>query len=280
MTTVSSITATVDALLDRHYRCATSSWAGGETTNQITLSEETGAIADTRKVWSRNGKWSGQNLTRRVKVSPQWQAEVHDRGLAAVDGLLTTHASSVESPDGIEVFRATWIRQGRGLEVKTQSGAIARHTASGTTYHSAHSDPKKAVAGLKRKLTAQGVPEEVRDARRQAAAVKRAADRASQLSRLIDRIRQWDFAEIQHVTVDRRDSLSAGNCEPGTDEFIEKFFPDRSEPRATIGEIASRIGTTDPAKLAGADLTLARQLAAACLVAIRRDKQARRALAV
>lgn len=275
------IEAALDTLLDRHYRCATSSWAGGETTNRVTLSDNHRAESSTYREWSKNGKWSGQSLTRYVNVSPRWLTDVRDNRLAAVDGLVTTHAKRLDdSTAEIELHAATWICQGRGMEIRWESGVIARHLASGMTYHSVGSDSKRALAGIRRKLTAQGLPPEIRDARRQASAVARAAKQAVGIARLIDRLSKWDFAEIQHVVVSRSDSLKAGNCESGTDAFIHRFFPDRDLDRATVGEIAGRIGTLDIRALAGADLALARQLAAAVLVAVRKDKQARRALSI
>jgi len=242
-----------------------------------------------RQGWRKGIK--GQTID--LQIPARWDHRVHDRGLDLVDGLLTLDAEKLKgSPEGIEVYRATWASQGRGLSIDTGRGLIARHTASGTTYHSTASDgydyktvrpiysTKAAVAGLKRKLSAQAIPVEVRTARQQAALEARTAKKAGQLARLVERVTSWDLSEIQHVVVDRRDSLKAGNCVDGTDAFIERFFPDRDEPRATIGEIGRRIGRLDPAQLAGADLTLARQLAAACLIAIRRDRNARRSLSL
>ncbi len=259
-------------------------------------------VSDTDEGWidyKRHGWRKGiKSQTITVTIPLRWDQRVGARDLGIVDGLLTLDAEPVQgAPEGVELYRATWARQGRGLTIDRESGFIARTQPGGVavyvsldaphesgtywvTYHAATA--KAAVSGLKRKLTAQGVPQEVRDAKRQAAAVARAAKQAAGLARLVDRMRKWDFAEIQHVVVERRDSIAAGNCVPGTDEFIERVFPDRDgrTEKATIGEIAARVGRLDATMLKGADLTLARQLAAACLVAVRRDKQARRALAV
>lgn len=215
-------------------------------------------------------------------VPETWISDVHDRGLDYLDGLLTLSADLVEDRDGIEVFRSSWVRQGRGYDLHCESGCIARHVhpfgGAVTTYHSPKGDPKAAVAGLRRKMTAQAIPADVQTERARQTAAKRTERQARQLGRLVERVVSWDLGEIRHVVVSRADSIRAGNCEPGTDQFIARFFPDRDgdAATATIGEIASRVGRIDPASLRGSDLTLARQLAAACLVAIRRDKQARR----
>ena len=267
--------------------------------------------SDTEEGWidyKRHGYRKGiKSQTITVTIPLRWDTRVGDRDLGIVDGLLTLDAEPIKgSPQGIELYRATWARQGRGLAIDCERGVIARHTESGTTYHAkfvssgySHGSvdggfvgyataaqaaetkdyataKKAAITGLKRKMNAQGVPAEVREARAQAAADKRAANRASQLARLVQRVASWDLDEIEHVVVRRDDSIRAGNCEPGTDAFIDRFFPDRShDSQATIGELAGRIGRTNLTNLAGVDLTLARQVAAACLVAIRKDKQAR-----
>ncbi|MHB8397393.1 MAG: hypothetical protein ACYDCI_00440 [Candidatus Limnocylindrales bacterium] len=265
------IAATLGDLLDRHYHCASAA-SGGETTNYVTLSDDAGATATAHEEWSPDGTWNLTSLYRRINVSPRWKAEVYERKLAVVDGLVTTHATPIESPEGVEVYRATWIRQSRGLSVQSESGAIARHTASRTTCRSPA--PEVAVAGLQRLLAAQAAASH---ARAVAAAIERAAHRAAQLRRLVDRA---GAPEVAEVVVRRDDSLRAGNCEPGTDEFIGQFFRDLCpDSSATVGEIARCVGAADFPIVVGADFTLARQLAAACLVAIRRDKQARRRLA-
>jgi hypothetical protein len=218
--------------------------------------------------------------TTHLTVPETWLDDVHAHNLDYVDGMLTLSAELVETTDGIEVFRATWVRQGRGYELYAESGMIARHVHFGgavTTFHSASSDPKKAVSGLRRKLTVQGLDPAEAQARRTARQQARAAKQAASLARLVARVAAWDLAEIQHVIVRRADSLKAGNCEPGTDDFIARFFPDRHrDSEATIGEIAQRVGRLNIASLKEADMTFARQLAAACLVAVRKDKQAKR----
>lgn len=217
------------------------------------------------------------------QVPETWLEDVNARDLDSVDGMLTLSADLVSDSDGIEVYRATWVRQGRGYELHAESGHLARHTTSATTYHSANSDPAKAVSGLRRKLKAQAIPQEVRDARKAANAQARAARIARQFARLAERLAKWDLADIEGVRVTYQDSRSAGNCKEGTLEFAERHFPDRDPFRdsATIGEIlqAFRPGRFDLASLGERDLKRAREIGAACLQAIRKDRNARRALA-
>jgi hypothetical protein len=264
----------VSPLLDDLFKMATSSWAGGTTYDSVTISTTPRASGRTDRVWSSNKKWSGNDLHRHVAVMPAWRRQVQARGIAVLDGMLTTHAELVRDIDGVEVYRASWVRQGRGYDLMAESGHIAYHRASGTTYHLKGSDPAKAAAGLKRKLKAQAIPAGVRDAARSERAQKRQERQAAKLARLVERLARWDLAGVEDVEVRRSDSLRAGNCVSGTAAFIDRYFPDRDS--ATIGEIARRIGRLDVTSLTGADLTLARQVGAACLVAIRRDRQARR----
>jgi ribosomal protein S21 len=211
----------------------------------------------------------------RLTVPADWGTRVRLSGLAVLDGMLTLDAEQLPTSGNVEVYRAVWARQGRGVSLVTERGYIARHVPSGTTYHSTDSDPEKALRGLKRKVTAQGIPAAVREGRRGERAAQRAIRQAASLVRLVERLARWDLAEIEHVEVTRSDSIRAGNCVPGTDAFIDRYgFDGRTS--ATIGEIANAVGRRDVTSLSDADLTLARQLAAACLYAVRRDKQVRR----
>jgi hypothetical protein len=213
-----------------------------------------------------------------ITVHENYEARVHARDLTNPDGLLTLDAEPIEAPDGFEVYRAVWARQGRGLAIDVERGVIARHIASRTTFHSTADDPKKAVTGLRRKLTAQGLDPAEAQARRTARQQARAAKQAISLARLVQRVAAWDLDEIAHVPVTYYDSQKAGNCREGTLDFAERLFPDRDPmtDTATIGEIAAKVGRMDLVRLTAKELEYARQIAAACLVAIRKDRQARR----
>jgi hypothetical protein len=229
--------------------------------------------------------WVTTDTTIVLTIPRHWGPDVQDRGLDTTAGLLTLSAESCEwvpdeSGGSISVFRATWLRQGRGYALVTERGLLALHRPSGVTYHQAGDtrDVNRAIRALRRKLTSQGVaPDERREqtARRNAA---RAERRARELAALVDRVARWELTGISEVVVTRDDSLSVGNCVPGTDAWIDRYLGGRES--TTVGEIASAVGRIDPARLSAADVETARSLAAACLHAIRRDKSARRALAV
>ena len=213
-----------------------------------------------------------------LTVPSDWTTRIARRGLDSTAGLFTLDASPIAGDfgPGVEVYAASWIRQGRGTALETERGVIACHRPTGTTYHSTKSDPKSAVSGLRRQLKQQTTPPELLDAQRQARAAARQARRSEQVAGLVDRVRKYDLAEIEAVRVSLEDSHRAGNCKPGTLAFADRFFPDRDTEETTIGEIARRVRIGEFADLDSKDLELARQLAAACLVAIRRDKRSRR----
>jgi hypothetical protein len=257
-------------LFRENYRLASSGWVGGENRITVVIGEKPTATAESERVWHKKHTWSGTNLYVRITISPVWRRSVRARGLAVLDGLLTTHSGHVRRHAEIEAYNATWIRQGQGLSIRPESGWIAYHRPSGTSYHLPGGDAAVAVAALRRKLRRQAIPQEQKDERRRL----RHEARRARLERLTERLAHHDISDVAEVVVTREDSLRAGNCEPGTDEFIDRFFSDQTS--ATIAQIAVAVGHTDISTLGERDLTLARQIAAACLMAIRRDRSSRR----
>lgn len=214
-----------------------------------------------------------------LTVPRTWLATVEARGLAVADGLATLSAEPVPSGrEGVELYQATWVEQGRGFDLNPQAGWIARDVATGTTYHGTKS-AKATVAGLRRKISAQAVPTEVRDERARA----RAERRQQESARLLARLSRRDLGELDRVEITREDSIRAGNCEPGTDDFARRLFGDCVPRKTTLGELASRLGS-DPARYFETNRTLARQIVAAVLSAVRRSnreaRQGRQAVAL
>ena len=265
-----SVEQEVRNLFRENYRLASSGWVGGENLITVVIGDRPSANTESKKVWDKKRTWPGTNLYVSLTVSPVWRRSVRARGLAVLDGLLTTHAGPVTRHAEIEVYRATWIRQGQGLSIRPESGWIAFHRPSLTTYHLPGGDAAVAVAALRRKLRKQAIPQEEKDERRRL----RQEARRARLERLTERLTRHDISDVAEVVVTRQDSLRAGNCEPGTDEFINRFFADQHS--ATIAQIAVAVGHTDISTLGERDLTLARQIAATCLMAIRRDRSSRR----
>lgn len=223
--------------------------------------------------YKRDGYRTGiTSETVSITVPLDWGSRV--RPLDITSGLLLLDAESLPTFGDLDVYRAIWARQGRGVSLKVETGYLAVHRSTGTQFHSPHRDAERAVRGLRRKLSAQAVPTEERDSRRAARAEARRVRQQAALDRLVERVRAWDLEEIADVEVTLDDSHRAGNCEPGTRAFRDRYLPGRDS--ATIGDLAGAVGRLDMASISGADLTFARQMAAACLVAIRRDRRARR----
>jgi len=262
-----SVERDVESLYRKHYQLARSGWVGGENRITVEIDDEPTAVATSRKVWHRKHAWSGTDLEVRLSISPTWRRSVGDRGLAVLDGLLTTHAGQVLMDADAEAYPASWVRRGRGLSVRAESGWIAYHRPSGTAYHLPAGDAIRAIAALRRKMRNQAIPlgekDELHRRRREA-----------RLQRLVEKLTRHDLADVGGVVVTRRDSIKAGNCEPGTDEFIDEFFLGRTS--ATIAEIAEAIGRVELTSLDEGRLTLGRQIASACLAAIRRCRRERR----
>lgn len=267
------LTKAFDATGFRHSRA----WSGDfrvafgtpATASQTT---ETGWI-DYKRQGHRQGI-TGETV--RLTVPADWGTRI--KPLDTTSGLLLLDAQAVPTDGDLAVYAATWCRQGRGVSLVVERGFLAVHVPSGTQYHATGSDAMAAVRGLSRQVRAQGVPAADRARQRTEAAERRRQTRETKLARLLGQLARHDLSEIGHVEVTLADSYRAGNCEPGTLSFRDRVLPGRES--ATISEIAAAVGVVDPAGLAGEDLTLARQLAAACLAAIRRHRNGRRLVAV
>lgn len=263
----------LSAFIGRNYRCYDSSnvsvaFVDASATNIATSTT-------TKWVSGRRGfghVTDGQSITARIQTG--WNRQVFDAGLSSLDGLVTLSAELVQIDGDVRVYRASWVRQDRGYELSVERGYIATREDADEVHESYHSTTSAAAAltGLRRKLRPIADRQAAADSRRR----KASEARERKLAALVSRVGRWDFRGIEHVVVTRTDSIKAGNCVPGTDAFIDRFAPGRTE--ATLGEVAGLLRSSVLSDLSNADLTLARQLAAACLVAIRRDKAASRAL--
>jgi len=151
-----------------------------------------------------------------VTVSMTWIADVFRRGLASVDGLTTLAAELElhrEYPD-CEFYRATWVEQGRGVEVRVEHGFIVRQ---GTWTHHA-----KTLSGAKRAVRD-------RESRERDTALRYAARSLSGAWAEVCRL----GLEGHVVTLEA--STRAGNCEAGTRDWVARHLPGRTE--ASLREV-------------------------------------------
>jgi hypothetical protein len=92
--------------------------------------------------------WRANEDNHSIRVGPQWMTKIQRAGLANLSGLMTLDATLIARTEtGIEVYSATWARQGRGYSIVTERGFIARF---GDEHFHADTE-KKALLGLNRK---------------------------------------------------------------------------------------------------------------------------------
>jgi hypothetical protein len=239
-----------------------------------------GCSSTTERTWSRNKKWSANSQYVCIPVMPGWLTHVEGRGLAAPGGLLTTHLKLIHKEGRFDVYEASWVRQGRGVNIYSESGMMVVDTINGfemsagnRVYHTTTAkSATAAIAAYRRHNSREAITDEQRSERQR----RRQASRQVAFTKLYDKIARWDIDDIKDVEVIRGDSLKAGNCVPGTDQFIERFFPGATH--TTIGAIIQAVGKFAPPNMSDSDLEFARRITASCLVAIRRSKTHRRTL--
>lgn len=84
-----------------------------------------GAVTRGQKLWNSWGYAKDSHF--RFAIPAGWAEAVADRGLAVVGGRLTLWACPVgRGSDGVEVFEAAWVVQGRGFGLRLVRGYLAR----------------------------------------------------------------------------------------------------------------------------------------------------------
>lgn len=184
--------------------------------------------------YSKRCTWCRRNLDVYITCQKNWKTNVESRGLACVDGMPTLYAKRVRSERGVELFRAVWVAKGRGHNGSKVQGYIARVPFERQLLTAHAETAEKALATVAR--------------RREALKLER---------RLADISKQVLSGEFAHVLVQIRDSLKAGNCESGTQSWVNQYFPGRTS--ATVGELIKVESSRD-------------RVLAAIMAAIRRQK--------
>lgn len=114
-------------------------------TSEVDYSTSLGRTYD---VYRGAFKGWGANIDNHKIVVPQdWRMRVQRRGLASVGGMLTLDALRLEAPDGIELYAAVWVVQGRGYKVKVERGFIV--IQGNQQYHA--DTVENAIRGIQRK---------------------------------------------------------------------------------------------------------------------------------
>lgn len=90
---------------------------GGFTLRFVEKSSEVGykvEIGSNRDTYAGSFKgWSATEDHHRIRVPRDWAARVLAHGLADLDGMMTLDAHRLMSPEGIELYAATWAAQSR-----------------------------------------------------------------------------------------------------------------------------------------------------------------------
>lgn len=149
-------------------------------------------------LYSRRTRYPAMITDTTITAPADWRRRVQAHGLAEVDGMMCLDAARLSgAPEGVELWAATWIEQGRGYTVTARRGAIARQGL--TSYHG--DSPAAALAGLRRKLAAQ-------QRAAQWAAVIDTASVDTLLARLSD-------ADLERMQVRVSDARAEGACDYG-----------------------------------------------------------------
>ena len=113
-------------------------------TTTIKIGDMPSVRGDSERVYGK--KWSATASHHCYTVRRDWVAIVYDRDLEVLDGMFTLAAEPIQG-HGPELFRATWVEQGRGCSLNQVSGYIARIDT--TTYHA--KTARAALDGVQRK---------------------------------------------------------------------------------------------------------------------------------
>lgn len=258
------IQARVQALVETHYRRASSRHVGGQNAYQVSIRprgerRQPSAETETTTIWKRRHRgpnWAGLNATFRISDVPStWSTSVYAEGLEVVGGLVTLSLRRLHqfrTPDRATVYRATWIEQGRGLSIRAVHGFLA--LGREYHYHSTES-ATHALSGLRRK--------QKRGAR--AGAVSTRELRALLLADPVHRdSRSLRFLGLE-VTVE--DSAEAGNCAGGTRSFCHRHLDGRRS--ATVRELAAVLKSLGRSER----LRLLPDVERACLAAMRSQRR-------
>jgi hypothetical protein len=164
------------------------------------------------------GKYKGYPASEdhhHITVPVDWRTRVERLGLSHLDGLLTLDAEHVSHVEGMELFQATWARQGRGYSVVTERGYIAREGA--LSFHAASAEA--AIAGLQRKRRAG-----------QRNGGMRCGAGAHNIDAFIKRHRHVTC----ELTID--DARDTGSCEPGIRRWCHATGIDFARQRIPMSE--------------------------------------------
>jgi len=189
------------------YRYISNSY--GDTTFDIKFIENTNVRVATSVEVLRTGSWNWTYRKGRVVLRI---SEQHDLPLV-VDEMMNLYSSFFKKIDGIEVYKAKWLINGQGTQVKIVEGYIlaTKKRKNKIYYHQKKEktpsvDIKKGLRGLNRKLRP----------------IPRITKKKVKLDCSTEEFESTNLVNNELVLC-YRDSIASGNCSSGTDHFINKF---------------------------------------------------------
>lgn len=168
--------------------------------------------------YSRRCTYRKTDLTVRVGVPRNWWSRVYKQYMDMVDDIFNLDVSTplkVSAPDGVEIYAATWLVNGRGTERKVVRGFIAMFS-DGTSYHA--KTMKAALNGLAKKLRIQSTS---------------SLDDNS----IIEKAKKLDG--ILYLS----DSYAVGNCVWGTKDFCYRHGIDLNIENPSISVVSAQFST-------------------------------------
>lgn len=98
--------------------------------------------------------WTANEDHHVITIPQDWRLRVQRKGLAGLGGMMTLDAHAL-MPDGdVNLYAATWARQGRGYDVHVDHGYIAM--LEGEHFHA--ETAQAAIKGVRRKVKSIGAP--------------------------------------------------------------------------------------------------------------------------
>lgn len=190
---------------DYPYKKSTSNWAGGEHATTIRLCASPFAAGYSERVWSSNGKWSGNNSSATLFITRRCAKEFS--GQVLIGGLVTLDAEKV----GNREYKAAWAEQSRGFDLKTVYGWIIRgYHVKAKTLQAAR---KKAAKARQLQLNS---------------ALKLRAQKSKT---------RYESEQYKSTWVTVDDSLKSGNCSTGTQQFLKRIKREIGNVCAIRGDI-------------------------------------------
>lgn len=192
--------------------------------NETSNFEEWGGDSSSELNWENkfnSSGWAPRDWYFSFVVETKWYKKIYCNGLFELDGMLTIAADNLMSDfDGVEIYRASWLRRGRGKNVVNHTGFIAvTRDESGEVESAYHGQTyKKTIAGLQRKVRNANRPLQIKSVN-------------LSIDDFIAKFQKFDFL----VTLD--DAYDSGSCKSGVEAWVQSCDLNFEKGYAHIREV-------------------------------------------